>query len=374
MKYFLIAGEASGELHGSNLMRGLKKHDPQAKFEYFGGDLMEAEGGTLRKHYREMAFMGIWEVLSSLDKIKKNFKDCKAALLGFKPDVLILIDYAGFNLRMAKFAKQHNIPVYFYISPKVWAWKKSRIKTIKQYVDKLFVIFPFEVDFYKAHHYEVEFLGNPTFDALERKKSSDLPYNQYIAQNNLENKPIIALLAGSRKQEIDKCLPIMIKALKKYANDYQLVIAGAPSIEPGYYTPFIDNKPVKIVHNQTYDLLSNAHTAVVTSGTATLETALLNVPQVVLYKTSAFNYYGFKHFVNITYFSLVNIIAQKTVVQELLQVNLEKDIANEMERLLNNNAYRNNMLQEYQNIRESLGGPGCSKRIAQRMTELLKQE
>ncbi|NBC84400.1 MAG: lipid-A-disaccharide synthase [Bacteroidetes bacterium] len=371
MKYFLIAGEASGELHGSNLMRGIKKYDSQAEFEYFGGSLMQAEGGTLRKHYREMAFMGIWEVLVSLNKIRQNFRDCREALLAYQPDALILIDYAGFNLRMAKFAKARGIKTLYYISPKVWAWKKNRIHKIKQYVDRLFVIFPFEVDYFKERNYKAEFLGNPTFDALERKVDHTLTKEQFIEANQLNDKPLVALLAGSRKQEIDKCLPVMTEAVKAFSN-YQFVVAGAPSIEPDYYKPFLDGTDVQLVHDCTYDLLRFSRAAVVTSGTATLETALLNIPQVVMYKTSAFNYYGFKHVVKIPYFSLVNIIARKEVVKELLQIQLVPNIRKELKKLLIDDNYRENMLTEYKSLRDSLGGKGCSERIGKRIVEMLR--
>jgi len=284
MKYYLIAGEASGDLHASKLMNALKKEDPQAQFRFFGGDLMQAEGGTLVKHYSEMAYMGFIPVLLNIDKVLHNIRLCKSDIEEFHPDVLILVDYPGFNLRMAKFAKTRlNIPVHYYISPKIWAWKEYRIKDIKRYVDKMYSILPFEIPFYQKHHYQIDYVGNPTVDEMAVRPFADEKFDSFISENNLENKPIIALLAGSRKAEITANLPTMIDAASSFT-DYQLVIAGAPGISPDFYHTFISGKRVSIVFEKTYRLLQQSSAALVTSGTATLETAILKVPQVVCYK------------------------------------------------------------------------------------------
>ena len=284
MKYYLIAGEASGDLHASKLMNALKKEDPQAQFRFFGGDLMQAEGGTLVKHYSEMAYMGFIPVLLNIDKVLHNIRLCKSDIEEFHPDVLILVDYPGFNLRMAKFAKTRlNIPVHYYISPKIWAWKEYRIKDIKRYVDKMYSILPFEIPFYQKHHYQIDYVGNPTVDEMAVRPFADEKFDSFISENNLENKPIIALLAGSRKAEITANLPTMIDAASSFT-DYQLVIAGAPGISPDFYHTFISGKRVSIVFEKTYRLLQQSSAALVTSGTATLETAILKIPQVVCYK------------------------------------------------------------------------------------------
>lgn len=280
MKYYLIAGEASGDLHASNLMKGIKEHDSAAEFRYFGGDLMLEQGGALVKHYREMAFMGFLEVVKNLGQISKNLKLCKQDILNYKPDAVILVDYPGFNLRIAKFAKQAGFKVFYYIAPKVWAWRESRVNALKKYVDKLIVIFPFEVGYFKRHGIDVIYEGNPLTDSIISSKSAD-----FTEKNNLESKPIVALLAGSRKQEINFNLPIMLSLVSKL-NDYQFVIAGAPSLDMETYKPYIDNKNVKVVFGKTYDLLSNSTAALVTSGTATLEAAMLKVPEVVCYRGS----------------------------------------------------------------------------------------
>ena len=275
MKYYLIAGEASGDLHASKLMNALKKEDPQAQFRFFGGDLMQAEGGTLVKHYSEMAYMGFIPVLLNIDKVLHNIRLCKSDIEEFHPDVLILVDYPGFNLRMAKFAKTRlNIPVHYYISPKIWAWKEYRIKDIKRYVDKMYSILPFEIPFYQKHLYQIDYVGNPTVDEMAVRPFADEKFDSFISENNLENKPIIALLAGSRKAEITANLPTMIDAASSFT-DYQLVIAGAPGISPDFYHTFISGKRVSIVFEKTYRLLQQSSAALVTSGTATLETAIL---------------------------------------------------------------------------------------------------
>ncbi len=371
MKYYLIAGEASGDLHASNLIRGLKKFDRHAEFRFFGGDLMaEAAGLPPVKHYREMAFMGVVDVVANIRTIGKNLNLCKADILSWDPDVMILVDYAGFNLRIAEFAKEQFIKVFYYISPKVWAWKKSRITKLRDFVDRLFVIFPFEVDFFRENGIEAEFYGNPLMDSAGVFLKSKPDPVKFREEHGLDERPVIALLSGSRRHEIMRCLPEMLPAAEKYPG-YQFVIAGAPSVDRSYYEKFIRGKDVKMVTNQTYPLLSIAEAAVVTSGTATLETAILGVPQVVVYKTGGLQYHIGKHFVKIRFFSLVNLIAQKEVVKELLQVNLSKDIIRELGRILNDRSYRKRMVEEYREITDRLESPGSSERVAARMSELL---
>ncbi len=371
MKYYIIAGEASGDLHGSNLMKGLKKHDTEATFRILGGDLMETQGGNLLKHYRNMAFMGIVSVLQNLKTIKKNLRDCQNDILEFKPDVVILIDYPGFNLRIARFAKENGFKVFYYISPKIWAWNKGRIKQIKAFVDKLFVIFPFEIDFYKKYHYSVTFEGNPLIDSVSNFKSQNgEDFLSFTKRNELPEKPILALLAGSRRQEIEFCLPDMIEASKEFT-DYQIVIAGAPSIEPSFYSRFIAGKNASIVYGQTYHLLNNAKMAVVTSGTATLETALFKVPQVVIYKTQGLTFIIGRSLVWIKYFSLVNIVANREVVKEFLQFNLVENIRKELKKINENESYRSKMIDSYNEIEQMLGKPGVSERSAKIMIDSL---
>lgn len=369
MKYFLVAGEASGDLHGSNLMAALKEQDSEAEFCFFGGDLMQSHGGRLIKHYREMAFMGFVPVLLNLRTILRNMKMCREEIVRFKPDVLILIDYPGFNLKIAEYIKkQTDIPVYYYISPKVWAWKEYRVKAFKKYVDEMLSILPFEVDFYKKHNYHVDYVGNPVVDAVANFKNSNSGDTQakFIEENNLENKPIIALLAGSRQQEIKDNLPAMLEAIEPFS-DYQPVIAGAPAIDTEYYKKYIGDKSCKIVFGQTYRLLEYSEAGLITSGTATLETALFRIPQVVCYRTPLprLVYWAFKNILHTKYISLVNLIADKTVVQELFAKFFSvTSIQKEADRLLNDNDYREKMLSEYDNIIEILGKPGASKRAA----------
>ncbi len=372
MKYYIIAGEASGDLHASNLMKEIKLLDKQADFRAWGGDLMQNEGAELTKHYRDLAFMGFIEVIQNLGTIRKNFKLCKTDLLDYKPDILILVDYPGFNLRIAEFAHKHNIKTYYYISPKIWAWKKSRAWKIKKYIDKLFVIFPFETDFYKQYDYKVHYVGNPLVDEITRKKQSLPDKEQFLKTNKLDARPIIALLAGSRKQEIKLILPEMLKMLDKYA-DYQFVIAGAPSFTYDNYKDYIENKDVKVIFNQTYDLLKHSYAAIVTSGTATLETAVFNVPQVVVYKMLQLQYDIGKYFIKVKFFSLVNIIMDNEIVKELLQNDLEHKISHELDRILNDDNYRQTMLNNYEQLQERLGKPGASKRTAMQIVEDLQQ-
>ena len=313
-----------------------------------------------------MAYMGFVEVLANLRAISRNIKTCKEDLRQYKPDVLILIDYAGFNLRIARFAKSLGITVFFYISPKIWAWKESRIKLIKEYVDRMFVILPFEVDYYVKHNMIVDYEGNPLMDAIAAKKNEAKRFNDFTFENHLMIKPIIALLAGSRKQEVERCLPEMLAITEDFP-DYQFVVAGSPSLEIDFYDKYIENHNVKIVYNKTYDLLLHAHAAIVTSGTATLETALFKVPQVVIYKTSPVTYHVGKQFFNIKFFSLVNLIMDKEVVKELLQFNLAHEIKNELKNILNDETYRKDMLENYEIIANKIGTPGVSERIASKM-------
>lgn len=378
MKYFLVAGEASGDLHGSNLMAALKEQDPKADFAFFGGDLMQKQGGKLLKHYRELAFMGFIPVLLNLRTILRNMKKCSDEIVKYQPDVVILIDYPGFNLKIAKFVhKNTDIPVYYYISPKVWAWKEYRVKQFKKYVDKMFCILPFEVDFFKKHKYHVEYIGNPTVDAVAEFKNENKndSWEAFRTDNKLDEKPIIAILCGSRQQEIKDNLPYMLDAIKDF-KDYQPIIAGAPGIEPDYYKKYIGEHHCKIIFNQTYRLLTYAKVALVTSGTATLETALFRVPQVVCYETPIphiVSWY-FKHMMNSPYISLVNLIAGKTVVQELFAKYFSVNaIRKETDKLLNDSSYYDWMLSEYDTVINILGKPGASNKAAKMMTEQLQK-
>ncbi len=375
MKYYLIAGEASGDLHASKLMNALKKEDPQAQFRFFGGDLMQAEGGTLVKHYSEMAYMGFIPVLLNIDKVLHNIRLCKSDIEEFHPDVLILVDYPGFNLRMAKFAKTRlNIPVHYYISPKIWAWKEYRIKDIKRYVDKMYSILPFEIPFYQKHHYQIDYVGNPTVDEMAMRPFADEKFDSFISENNLENKPIIALLAGSRKAEITANLPTMIDAASSFT-DYQLVIAGAPGISPDFYHTFISGKRVSIVFEKTYRLLQQSSAALVTSGTATLETAILKVPQVVCYKMGGgkITYNLFKHILKVKFVSLVNLIANREIVKELLvHLFTTENVKNELDKILNDPDKREQMLQGYAEVAERLGNPGAPQNAAKKIVATIK--
>lgn len=377
MKYYLIVGEASGDLHASHLMASLRKEDAQADFRFFGGDMMSAVGGTCVKHYRELAYMGFIPVLLHLRTIFKNMSMCKQDILNWQPDVVILVDYPGFNLKIAKFVhEQTNIPVYYYISPKIWAWKEWRIKEIKRNVNELFSILPFEVPFFEEkHHYPIHYVGNPTADEVRQFKDEyHETFEQFVTRNNLENKPIIALLAGSRKQEIKDNLPAMIEAVSDLS-DYQLVLAGAPSIDDDYYAKYIQGTRVRLVHQDTFALLLHATAALVTSGTATLETALFNVPQVVCYETPLPHLirFCFNHIIKVKYISLVNLIADKEIVKELLadkfKVSLIKD---ELVKLLPSNPSRQKMLDEYQEVRRALGDSVAPDNAARLMVKLLR--
>ena len=377
MKYYLIVGEASGDLHASNLMRALKEHDPQADFRFFGGDLMKAVGGTLVKHYKELAYMGFIPVLLHLRTIFRNMDLCKKDIVDWQPDALILVDYPGFNLKIAEYIKKHtDIPIYYYISPKIWAWKEYRIKNIKRDVDELFSILPFEVDFFKGHQYPIHYVGNPCVDAVDAfQKAHSETFETFVADNSLDEKPIIALLAGSRKQEIKDNLPDMLEAAKPFVGEYQLVLAGAPSIDPAYYQQYIGTDvPVRIIFGQTYRLLAHAKAALVTSGTATLETALFRVPQVVCYYLAMGKVVSFlrRHILKVKYISLVNLVANKEVVRELVADTMTvSNVRSELDALLNDDAYRNKMLQEYDRMIKILGPAGASRQAALKMIELL---
>lgn len=373
MKYYLIVGEASGDLHASHLMRSLQKEDPEATFRFFGGDLMTAVGGTRVKHYKELAYMGFVPVLLHLRTIFRNMALCKKDIMQWQPDAVILVDYPGFNLKIAKYLHKNrkNRPaIYYYISPKIWAWKEYRIKNIKRDVDELFSILPFEVPFFEQkHHYPIHYVGNPTADEVRSFLEDNPPHPSTPAP------PIIALLAGSRKQEIKDNLPAMLEAVKQFP-DYQCVVAGAPSIEDAYYEEFIKDASVEIVHDKTYDLLSRSTAALVTSGTATLETALFNVPQVVCYKTPVPRLirFAFNHIIKCKYISLVNLIADKEVVQELLADRFSvKNIREELSKILPGQTGREQMLQGYEEIRTALGGTCAPDNAAKLMVSLLEK-
>lgn len=381
MKYYLIAGEASGDLHASRLMQSLRRVDGEAEFRFFGGDLMSAAGGTRVRHYRDLAYMGFVPVLLHLRTIFRNMAFCKRDITEWHPDVVILVDYPGFNLDIAKFLHaKTSIPVYYYISPKIWAWKEYRIKNIKRDVSELFSILPFEVPFFEGKHgYKIHYVGNPTADEVSGfLKTYTDSYGEFCSNNALDSRrPVIALLAGSRKQEIKDNLPAMIEAASRFADKYQLVVAGAPSISADYYARFISGQPVKIVYGQTYELLAHSRAAVVTSGTATLETALFNVPQVVCYETPIPKVIAFlrKHLLKVRYISLVNLIADREVVRELVADTFSVDnIAAELSRLLPDGTCRNSMLDGYAEVRRRLGDRIAPDNAAEIMVRLLKKE
>lgn len=379
MKYYLIVGEASGDLHASRLMRSLKKYDELAEFRFFGGDLMAAEGGTRVKHYKELAYMGFVPVLLHLGTIFSNMKRCKEDIVAWKPDVVILVDYPGFNLNIAKFLKKNTlIPVYYYISPKIWAWKEWRIKSIKRDVSEMFSILPFEVPFYEQKHkYPVHYVGNPTAqEVTEFRAGYHQTYEEFCRENNLDSrKPIVALLAGSRLQEIKDNLPAMIEVAERF-EDYQMVLAGAPSIEDEYYDKFLEGTPVRVVKNKTYQLLSHTTAALVTSGTATLETALFNVPQVVCYETPLPKLirFAFNHVLKVDYISLVNLVANKEVVPEMFADKFTIDgIANELYKIMPGQPARERMLAEYQEVLRELGSKVAPDEAASIMVDLLRK-
>ncbi len=371
MKYYLIAGEASGDLHASNLMKALKVKDTNAEFRFWGGDLMQAVGGDLVTHYQKLAFMGILEVLKNINTLTKYIKYCKQDIAAYQPDVLILVDYSGFNLRIAPFAKEMGIPTHFYIAPKLWAWNEKRVEKFKKYIDELYVIFPFEKEFFeKKHQYPVHYVGNPLQDVIADRPPTKA--KAFRTEFQLGQNPIIALLPGSRAQEIKKMLPLMVQ-MSKLFTDYQFVIAGAPNRTKSFYENYIIDSSVAFVPNKTYDLLSISNAALVTSGTATLETALFKVPQVVCYETSALTYFIGSFLVkNIKYFSLVNLIMDAPIVAELLQKNFNKTrLTKELKAILDPDN-RTTIFENYLELEEKLGGKGASETVAEIMLEKLK--
>ncbi len=370
LKLYVIAGEASGDLHASNLMRALKNERDNIDFRCWGGDKMEHQGGKIVKHIKDLAFMGFIEVISNIRTIIKNIRFCKKDIEEYQPDVLILVDYPGFNLRIAEWAHSKGIKVIYYISPQVWAWKKSRVHKIKKFVDQMYVILPFEKEFYAQFDYDVTYLGHPLLDAIGDYQKTAVSKEHFLVSNDLNTKPIIALLPGSRKQEVSVKLPIMLEALKSFEN-YQIVIAGAPSLEQSFYNSLI-TEDVKIVYGQTYDLLSNSEAAVVTSGTATLETALLGIPEVVCYKGSAISYQIAKRLIKIKYISLVNLIMNREVVKELIQNECSSEnIENELKHLLIGGYKREQMLQDYSDMKKILGKGGASEKVAQSLLKTI---
>ena len=378
MKYYLIVGEASGDLHASNLMRAIKKVDETAEFRFFGGDLMSAVGGERVKHYRDLAYMGFIPVLMHLRTIFSNMSRCKRDILSWRPDALILVDYPGFNMSIAEYVnKNSDIPIYYYISPKIWAWKEYRIKNIKRDVDELFSILPFEVEFFAGHNYKIHYIGNPCVDAVDAFLNSDNETDEeFRVATNLPEKPIVALLAGSRKQEIKANLPLMLQAMKEYPQ-YQPVIAGAPGIDKDFYAPYLA-EGARILYGSTYRLLKHSHAALVTSGTATLETALFRVPQVVCYATPMAKLYSWlkKHFLKVKYVSLVNLIAGSEVVRELVAADMTLDnVKSEIGKLLPADSPRRlTMLEEYDRVIGILGEAGASERAADIMVSLLQSK
>jgi lipid-A-disaccharide synthase len=371
MRYYLIAGEASGDLHASHLMQALKQQDKESEFRFFGGDLMTVVGGQRVRHYRELAYMGFIPVLLHLPTILRNMKMCKQDISQWKPDAVILIDYPGFNLKIAQYVKAHRIcPVYYYISPKIWAWKEYRIKNIKRDVDELFSILPFEVEFFECkHHYPIHYVGNPTVQEVREFLEKDTQHCSHL------NKPVIALLAGSRRQEIKDNLPAMLSATAHLTDQYNLVLAGAPSVDASYYEPFLEGSAVQLVSNQTYQLLSQATAALVTSGTATLETCMFSVPQVVCYKTPLPLITGFlkRRLLKVPYVSLVNLIARREVVPELVADSFSVDnIRRELESLLPGGSQRERMLSDYEEVHRLLGESHAADEAASIMVNQLK--
>lgn len=370
MKYYIIAGEASGDLHGSNLMKSIYLEDPAADIRFWGGEQMAAQGGTLVKHYKELAFMGFLEVLINLKTILNNIAFCKKDILRFQPDVLVYIDYPGFNMRIAQWAKKQGISNHYYISPQIWAWKENRIKKIKRDLDALYVILPFEAPYFKEKHdYDVTFVGHPLIQVIkeERQKKETLPL-----QITESNKPIIALLPGSRKQEINKMMPVFLSVIDRFPQ-YHFVIAGAPGIDPQWYQKFTLHPSVSLLQNQTYSLLKNAYAAIVTSGTATLETALFGVPQMVCYKSSAFSYAIAKRIVQLDYISLVNLILQKEVVKELIQEDCTLEMITKTLSSLGKEKVREKIEHDYQGLTELLGEKNASQEVAQAIVAALQQ-
>ncbi len=372
MKYFIIAGEASGDLHGSNLVKEIKKVDPEADIACWGGDKMKEAGARLLVHYRELAIMGFWEVLLKLGKIFRNMKKCRQQVLEYKPDLVILIDYPGFNLRIAEKLKKFDFRIYYYISPKVWAWKKSRIKKIKRYIDRMYVIFPFEKAFFEENDYRVHYFGNPLVGTVKEGMAESGGREALIKEHHLEDKPVIALLAGSRVQEVKRILPVMT-GMEKYLPDYQFVVAGISTIDESLYSAILKDSNIRLVCDSTYRLLSGSDAALVTSGTATLETAIANIPQVVCYRAGRLSYIIARMLLKIRFISLVNLIMDREIVKELIQADLnEKNIVSELNAILPGGRKREAMLEDYSALRKMLAGKDASARIAVDMYHSVK--
>jgi lipid-A-disaccharide synthase len=371
MKFYIIAGEASGDLHASNLVAEIKKKDKKAEFRGFGGDLMKAQGVELVKHYRTMAYMGFVEVAVNLRKVLGNIAQCKKDILEYQPDAVVLVDYPGFNMRIADFAHKKGFKVYYYISPQVWAWKRRRVQKIKKSVDKMLVILPFEEEFYKRYGVDVTFVGNPLLDELAKVGTGNRSI--FLRRNSLgERREIIAMLPGSRRQEVKRTLPVMLKAASHFP-DYQFVIAGVSSLDKSLYKDIMGNSDVFFVENQTYDLLLNSSAALVTSGTATLETALLSVPEVVCYKATNFSYRLAKWMIKVKFISLVNLIMDREVVKELIQGDLNEDnLVKELDQLLHNGKRQRRLLEDYEELKDKLGNVGASEKAAEVIVESLK--
>lgn len=362
MKYYIIAGEASGDLHASNLMKALKETDASAEFRFWGGDLMQQQGGTMVKHYRELAFMGFSEVIMNLRTIFRNIKLCKQDITQFDPDVIIYVDYPGFNMRIAEWAKKEGYRNHYYISPQIWAWKENRIKKIKRDIDEMYVILPFEQEFYEdKHNFPVHFVGHPLIDAIGNRPPVDP--ETFKRTNGLDQRPVIALLPGSRKQEIEKMLEIMLSVIGDF-KDYQFIIAGAPSQDREFYEKYTKGSNIGLIMNQTYDILSISYAALVTSGTATLETALFKIPEVVCYKGSFISYHIAKRIINLDYISLVNLIMKREVVKELIQNDLNtKNLKAELHKILEDEN-RVKIFKDYHDLEMKLGGTGASMKTA----------
>jgi len=372
MRYYIIAGEASGDLHASNLMREIKLLDPEAIFRCWGGDLMQQQGGELVKHYRDLAFMGFLEVIAHLPTILKNFHFCEEDLVSFQPDVLILVDYPGFNLRMAKFTARKGIRVFYYISPQLWAWRSSRVHSIRKWVEKMFVILPFEKEFYARYHYPVDYAGHPLLDVIHKEMNRQ-SRDEFLVKNGLPDRSMIALLPGSRKMEIEKMLHMMTSVVSSFPG-YQFVIAAAPSVPADFYERILKKTGVRMVINQTYDLLSHSDAALVASGTATLETALMEVPQIVCYRGNGLSYMIARQLVHVPFISLVNLIAGKKVVPELIQSELnQKNLVRSLTEILENGPLRQRILDDYKVLKQDLGGRGASGRVAALMIQYLRK-
>lgn len=371
MKYYIIAGEVSGDMHAANLIAEIKKRDPRAEFRVWGGDRMKAEGVTLVKHLRHMAFMGFVEVVANLRKVLGNISECKRDMAAFRPDAVILVDYPGFNLRIAKFAHDKGFHVFYYISPQVWAWKRRRVLKIKKSVDKMLVILPFEEEFYKKYDVDVTYVGNPLLDELAKKNVTNRQV--FLRRNGLgEKREIIALLPGSRRQEVKRMLGVMLKVIPHFP-DYQFVIAGVPSVGKELYKSLIGRADVVMVEDQTQDLLRQASAALVTSGTATLETALLNVPEVVCYKASLISYHIAKRLIRVKYISLVNLVMDKRVIAELIQGDLtEKNLVANLQQLLTNSKVQSQLLDDYMELQSRLGSAGASEKAAKVIVDALR--